>query len=67
MNKTLSEYIKTCDTDDLYKLFDLIIEEMNKRKECESSGGGVNAYIQGNKLEERQSLYRGNTADIDTS
>lgn len=35
MNKTISGYIKTCNDDELYKLFDLIIEEMNKRKEKE--------------------------------
>lgn len=35
MNKTISGYIKTCNDDELYRLFDLIIEEMNKRKEKE--------------------------------
>ena len=67
MYKSLSVYIQQCDDDLLYELFEYVVEEMNRRKECESSGGAINAYIQGNKLEERQSLYRGNTADIDTS
>ena len=67
MNKTISDYIKSCEEDILYKLFDLIIDEMNKRKERESSGGGINAYIQSNKLEERQSLHRRNAPDVDTS
>ena len=35
MNKTISGYIKTCNDYELYRLFDLIIEEMNKRKEKE--------------------------------
>lgn len=35
MNKTISGYIKTCNDDELYRLFELIIEEMNKRKEKE--------------------------------
>ena len=35
MNKTISGYIKTCNDNELYRLFDLIIEEMNKRKEKE--------------------------------
>lgn len=35
MNKTISDYIRTCDDDALYKLFDKIVEEMNKRKEKE--------------------------------
>lgn len=42
MNKTLSDYIKTCDTETLLNLFEEIINELNKRKEKEreSSGGG---------------------------
>ncbi len=31
--KTLSQYIKQCDDDELYNIFDLVIAEMNKRKE----------------------------------
>lgn len=33
MNKTLSMYIRQCSDDFLYKLFEYIIDEMNKRKE----------------------------------
>lgn len=33
MNPTLTNYIKTCDLDTLYNIFDLVIEEMNRRKE----------------------------------
>lgn len=32
MNKTISDYIRTCDDDVLYELFEKIVEEMNKRK-----------------------------------
>lgn len=40
MNKTISEYIKSCEMPALLDLFDAIIEEINKRKARESSGGG---------------------------
>lgn len=33
MNPTLTNYIKTCDLDTLYNIFDLVIEEMNRRKD----------------------------------
>lgn len=41
LNKTLSDYIKSCDMETLLNLFEEIINEMNKRKEKEreSSGG----------------------------
>ena len=32
VNQTLSEYIKSCNDDELYRLFEVIIAEMNKRK-----------------------------------
>lgn len=35
MNKTLSDYIKSCTTDELLNLFESIINELNKRKEKE--------------------------------
>jgi len=31
-NKTLSQYIKSCNDDELYNIFDLVVAEMNKRK-----------------------------------
>lgn len=42
MNKTLSDYIKSCDMETLLNLFEDLINEINRRKEqeCESSGGG---------------------------
>lgn len=42
LNKTLSDYIKSCDTQTLLNLFEDIINEINRRKEneSESSGGG---------------------------
>lgn len=33
MNKTLTTYIKGLDMSDLVELFELIIEEMNRRKQ----------------------------------
>lgn len=69
LNKTLSDYIKSCDMETLLNLFEDIVSEINRRKENEreSSGGAINAYLQGNKLEERQSLYRRNAPVLDTS
>lgn len=64
MNKTVSEYIKSCEMPALLDLFDAIIEEINKRKARESSGG-VNDYLQSHELEERQSLYRRNASIVD--
>lgn len=37
MNKTISEYVKTCDNDILKRLNELIIVEMNRRKEKEQA------------------------------
>ncbi len=37
MNQTLSEYIKKCDIDTLYSLFEKVIEEINRRKEKEQA------------------------------
>lgn len=36
MNKPITDYIKTCSNDTLHKLFEQIINEMNKRKASES-------------------------------
>ena len=32
LNQTLSNFIKACSDDDLYRLFEVVIAEMNKRK-----------------------------------
>ena len=32
LNQTLSNYIKACSDDDLYKLFEVVIAEINKIK-----------------------------------
>lgn len=37
MNKTISEYVKTCDLDTLYNLFELVVKEINHRKEKEQA------------------------------
>jgi|GEM_PF-4168131 len=40
VNQTLSQYISSCNDDELYRLFEVIIAEMNKRKEqakCQTS------------------------------
>lgn len=33
LNQTLSSFIKACSDDDLYRLFEVVIAEMNKRKQ----------------------------------
>ena len=35
MYKTISAYIRQCDNDALYELFEYIVAEMNRRKEKE--------------------------------
>lgn len=40
MNKTLSDYIKSCDTETLLNLFEEIINELNRRKEKEREFSG---------------------------
>ena len=37
---TISEYIKKTDDETLYKIFELVVEEMNKRKEKEQKDNG---------------------------
>lgn len=39
MNKTISEYVKTCDNDILKRLNGLILAEINRRKEIEKCHG----------------------------
>lgn len=33
INQTLSQYISSCNDDELYRLFEAVISEMNKRKQ----------------------------------
>ena len=35
MNKTMTEYIKSVNDDELYDIFETVIHEMNKRKTAE--------------------------------
>lgn len=37
---TICEYIKITDDDTLYKIFELVVEEMNRRKEKEQKENG---------------------------